>query len=143
MKALKLCLLSVVCSLLTACQFELGGPPGSGTSVPQAPVIEQLSLNGDVLLENNGPIITQKPEGPLELSAEARAEGELSRLSIQVKRNDQNYRELAECSESPCSFDWTVTAADDGVYSFLIEAEDLRGGMTQLPYRNVLAIRIR
>ena len=128
--------------LLPACQFELG-EPAAGTGVPQAPVVDRLSLNGDSLLENNGPIITERPEAALELVAEARAEGELSRVTIRVKRNDEDYRQLTECAESPCRFDWTVSAADDGVYSFLVEAEDARGGVTQLPYRNVLVVRIR
>lgn len=135
MSSLNVWLILVLVLGLSACSFEVSdGDP------PAAPVVESLSIDGVSAKDGQGPIITEART--VALSAEASAGGSLSHLSI-ISRKGGVSRQLIKCDNSPCTYAWDVDASDNGIYSFVVEAEDDRGALSLLPFTNSLAIDIR
>ena len=120
--------------LATACTFD---QPVN----PKAPVVNSFLINGVEAQDNQGPIITFATT--INLEAVATAQLSLERLTISGQKNGDAAQQLSQCTRSPCRFAWKLAAADNGVYSFIIEAEDTRGAISLVPFSNALAIEIR
>jgi hypothetical protein len=127
--------LAIFLLLLSACQFE------TPDKQPNAPAVEQFTINGVAASDHQGPIITFATTVTIE--AVARSQEPLERISILAEKNGADSRQLSECDRSPCRFAWEVTAADNGIYSFTVEAKDSRGALSLVPFSNALAIDIR
>jgi hypothetical protein len=118
--------------LVVAC--ETAEPP------PAAPVVEGLSVNGVELRDGYGPIIVVPMT--LELRTEVRSSRALAEVRLLLERHGDEATVLQRCTTAVCRVSWRVTVADNGVYSFAVEAEDVRGASVRLPFRNALAIAI-
>ncbi|MGL4611521.1 MAG: hypothetical protein ACRCYY_17880 [Trueperaceae bacterium] len=121
--------------LLTSCVIDL-------RPVAQPPLISSFTINGKSLDENAGPIISAP--GQLIFKAVVSAQAPLTRITILGAKagTGQPYNELGGCKDSPCRYEWNVTAADNGAYCIVVEAEDERGSVSTVPYKNSLAIVI-
>ncbi len=127
--------------ILTFLVLGLTACGGSTSIVPKTPIVQSLSINNVVLQDNFGFIVTEAQE--ILLKAEAQTNAELKRFSIYAKRGSGDYSQLVECINTTCEYAWPVSSINNGVYSFLIEAEDERGALSALPFKNSLAIDIR
>jgi hypothetical protein len=121
--------------LLTACVFEI-------RAIPQPPLISSFTINDKALDENAGPIISAP--GKLTLEVVVTSQAPLKRVDFLRARAGLNeaYTVIGSCETSPCRYEWTVTAADNGAYCIAVEAEDERGSVGSVPYKNALAIVI-
>jgi hypothetical protein len=130
-------LLSVFATLvfLTACVFDI-------RAIPQPPLISSFTINGKALDENAGPIISAP--GKLTFEVVVSAQAPLKRVDFLSSPAGQGaaYTLLGSCETSPCRYEWHVTAADNGAYCIAVEAEDERGSVGSVPYKNALAIVI-
>jgi hypothetical protein len=120
---------------LTGCVFEL-------RPIAQPPLISGFTLNGKALDENAGPIISAPSKLQLEVLVSSQAP--LKRIDILRAKAGlgEAYTVLGSCKASPCRYEWNVTAADNGAYCIAVEAEDERGSVGSVPYKNSLAILI-
>jgi hypothetical protein len=121
--------------VLTACVLEL-------RPIAQPPLISGFTINGKALDENAGPIITAP--GKLEVKVTVTSQAPLRRIDILRARAGlgEAYTVLGSCEASPCRYEWNVTAADNGAYCVAVEAEDERGAVGSVPYKNSVAIVI-
>lgn len=120
-------------ALLSAC--------GGQKIVAKTPGIKAFSINNVSVQDNFGFIVTSPQD--IVLRAEAEVRQDLKRLTIYIKKDAGDYSSLAECNKASCDYLWSVSSASNGVYSFLIEAEDSRGALSALPFKNALAVSIR
>jgi hypothetical protein len=120
---------------LTACVFEL-------RPIPQPPLISGFTINGKALDENAGPIVSAP--GTLQFEVMVSSQAPLRRIDILRARAGlgEAYTLLGSCEASPCRYEWSVTSADNGAYCIAVEAEDERGSVGSVPYKNALAIVI-
>lgn len=128
-------MLVVLAGLLSACSLSLG----NDEKQPSAPVIKAFTINGADLDDNYGLIITEPQT--LDLRAEVSSSSPLVKVEIVAKTGDTTTT-LQTCEGTPCTYAWPVNAADNGIYSFVITAEDDRGASVSLPFQNTLAIEI-
>jgi hypothetical protein len=132
----RLCLLCLALVFsLTACVFEL-------RPIAQPPLISGFTINGKALDENAGPIISAPSKLTIEVLVSAQAP--LKRIDILRARAGlgEAYSVLGSCDASPCRYEWNVTSADNGAYCIAVEAEDERGSVGSVPYKNSVAIMI-
>jgi hypothetical protein len=125
--------LSLPLAVLTACVFEV-------RPIAQPPLITGFTVNGKALDENAGPIVSAPSKLTFEVLVTSQAS--LERVDILRARAGEAYTVLGSCEASPCRYEWNVTAADNGAYCIAVEAEDERGAVGSVPYRNSLAIVI-
>jgi hypothetical protein len=120
---------------LTACVFEF-------RPIAQPPLISGFTINGKALDENAGPIISAPSKLTIEVLVSAQAP--LKRIDILRARAGlgEAYTLLGSCDASPCRYEWNVTSADNGAYCIAVEAEDERGSVGSVPYKNSVAIMI-
>lgn len=121
--------------ILTACVFEL-------RPIAQPPLISGFTINGKALDENAGPIITAP--GTLTIEVLVTSQAPIKRIDILRARAGlgEAYTVLGSCETSPCRYEWDVTSADNGAYCIAVEAEDERGAVGSVPYKNAVAIMI-
>lgn len=127
--------------LLILCACELEFAPGGGDNAPQAPLVKSLSLGGEAAANNRAVVVT-RPQ-TLRIVAEAGSSADLASLVIAASRDSATFAPLATCDDSPCRYDWALDATENGVYSFYVEAEDVRGGLSRLPYSSSLVVDIK
>jgi hypothetical protein len=120
---------------LTGCVFEF-------RPIAQPPLISGFTINGKALDENAGPIITAP--GKLDIEVLVSSQAPIKRIDILRARAGlgEAYTVLGSCDASPCSYEWNVTSADNGAYCIAVEAEDERGAVGSVPYKNSVAIVI-
>ena len=114
-------------------------------TVPQpepntGPVLESFKINEREVTSGYGPIIGQS--GQLVLLAKASSSSNLSSLSIERKKHGENNVLLTTCVASPCEFDWDISKADNGVYSFFVTIIDSEGVTLKVPFTDSLSIDI-
>jgi hypothetical protein len=128
-------LLFVLGLTLTACVFEI-------RPIAQPPLISGFTINGKALDENAGPIVSAPSQLQFEVLVSSQAP--LKRIDILGAKAGlgEAYTVLGSCEASPCRYEWNVTAADNGAYCIAVEAEDERGSVGSVPYKNSLAIMI-
>jgi hypothetical protein len=133
--ARQVCIFGLLVFLLAACVFEL-------RPIAQPPLISGFTINGKALDENAGPIITAP--GKLEIEVIVTSQAPLRRVDILSARAGlgEAYTVLGSCEASPCRYEWSVTSADNGAYCVAVEAEDERGAVGSVPYKNAVAIMI-
>ncbi len=107
----------------------------------KTPIVKDFLINNVSVQDNFGFIVTEAQD--ILLKADTQNASNISRLTIYAKKDTGDYATLSECSSSTCEYLWPVSAVNNGVYSFLVEAEDERGATSALPYRNALSINIR
>ncbi len=131
----RLLLVAFLLLTLTACVFDI-------RPVAQPPLISGFTINGKALDENAGPIISAPSKLTIEVLVSAQAP--LKRIDILRARAGlgEAYTVLGSCEASPCRYEWNVTAADNGAYCIAVEAEDARGSVSSVPYKNSVAIVI-
>jgi hypothetical protein len=129
------CIFGLLLLTLTACVFEL-------RPIAQPPLISGFTINGKALDENAGPIITAP--GKLDIEVLVSSQAPIKRIDILRARAGlgEAYTVLGSCKASPCSYEWNVTSADNGAYCIAVEAEDERGSVGSVPYKNSVAIVI-
>ncbi|MCA9836572.1 MAG: hypothetical protein KC422_06650 [Trueperaceae bacterium] len=133
-KRLSLIVSSLLLSLaLVAC--------GSQKIEAKTPIVKDFLINNVSVQDNFGFIVTSAQD--ILFKADTQNGSSINRLTIYAKKDDGDYSTLTECSSSNCEYLWSVSAVNNGVYSFLVEAEDERGATSALPYRNALSISIR
>lgn len=120
---------------LTACVIDL-------RPIPQPPLISSFTINGKALDENAGPIISEP--GVLKIEVVISAQAPLKRIDFLRARAGMGeaYSLIGSCDASPCRYEWNVTEADNGAYCIAVQAEDERGSVGSVPYRNAVAIVI-
>jgi hypothetical protein len=133
--ARQVCVFGLLVFVLTACVFEL-------RPIAQPPLISGFTINGKALDENAGPIITAP--GTLTVEVLVASQAPLKRVDILSARGGlgEAYTVLGSCEASPCRYEWDVTSADNGAYCIAVEAEDERGAVGSVPYKNAVAIMI-
>lgn len=114
---------------------------GRQTIEAKTPIVKDFLINNVSVQDNFGFIVTDAQD--ILLKADTQNAGNISRITIYAKKDTGDYATLNECNDSSCEYLWSVSAVNNGVYSFLVEAEDERGATSALPYRNALAINIR
>ncbi len=127
--------LGILVLFLSACVFEL-------RPIAQPPLISGFTINGKALDENAGPIISAPSKIMIEVLVTSQAP--LKRIDLLRARAGlgEAYTLLGSCDASPCRYEWAVTAVDNGAYCIAVEAEDERGSVGSVPYKNSLAIMI-
>ena len=123
--------------LLTGCELEFAPTPGGDE---RAPVVESLSIDSERALDNRALVV--RDERTVLVTARVSASEELESIDILVSQDEKAYKTLASCELSPCDYDWQLDADDNGIYSFRVEASDVRGGLSRLPYSSSLVVEI-
>ena len=122
---------------LAGCEVEFA-PNGPDTE--QAPVVNSLRLNGESALNDRALVVRESQL--IEVVADVSSSAELESIEILVSLDEKAYTTLATCDSSPCSYDWAINASDNGLHSFRVEATDVRGGFSRLPYSSSLVVEI-
>jgi hypothetical protein len=127
--------MSLLMASVTACVIDL-------RPIPQPPLITSFNINGKALDENAGPIISVP--GTLTVEAVISSQAPLKRIDFLRARagTGEAYSAFGSCDASPCRYEWNVTVADNGAYCVAVEAEDERGSVGSVPYKNAVAIVI-
>jgi len=104
------------------------------------PVLLSFQINDKKVVSGYGPIISRS--GQLVLLAKAGSSSGISTLSIERKKHAENNVLLTTCVTSPCQFEWDISKADNGVYSFLVTIVDSDGVTLRVPFTDSLSIDI-
>lgn len=122
---------------LAGCEVEFAPNAGDGE---KAPVINSLSLDNEPALNDRALVVDSART--LLLVADVSSRAELEAIEILVSQDRKAYTVLATCDSSPCRYEWSLDESDNGLHSFRVEATDVRGGFSRLPYSSSLVVEI-